>query len=95
MNKRPTVRASIEPLNRDLWVSDAVQRIADEFRERSMLIGYARVWTAEQDISPQLAALREAGYEKIFSDKASGAKTNRAGLADALSHARAGDVLVV
>ncbi|RSU54195.1 recombinase family protein [Sphingobium yanoikuyae] len=60
-----------------------------------MLIGYARVSTPEQDVAPQLSALSEAGCEKIFSDKASGAKANRAGLTDALSHARSGDVLVV
>ena len=60
-----------------------------------MLIGYARVSTPEQDLTPQLDALREAGCERTFSDKASGAKANRVGLADALSHARAGDVLVV
>ncbi len=60
-----------------------------------MLIGYARVSTAEQDLTPQLEALRTAGCEQTFSDKASGAKADRAGLADALSHARAGDILVV
>ena len=60
-----------------------------------MLIGYARVSTAEQDLAPQLAALRNAGCERIFSDKASGAKMSRIGLAEALSHARNGDVLVV
>lgn len=60
-----------------------------------MLIGYARVSTAEQDLTPQLEALRSAGCERTFSDKASGAKADRAGLADALSHARAGDILVV
>lgn len=60
-----------------------------------MLIGYARVSTPEQDLAPQLAALSAAGCEKVFSDKASGAKANRAGLTDALSHARPGDVLVV
>ena len=60
-----------------------------------MLIGYARVSTPEQDLAPQLAALTDAGCEKVFSDKASGAKADRAGLADALSHARGGDILVV
>ena len=60
-----------------------------------MLIGYARVSTPEQDLTPQLAALSEVGCEKVFSDKASGAKANRAGLTDALSHARSGDILVV
>lgn len=60
-----------------------------------MLIGYARVSTSEQDPTPQLDALRKAGCELTFSDKASGAKANRVGLADALSHARTGDVLVV
>lgn len=60
-----------------------------------MLIGYARVSTPEQDLAPQLAALADAGCEKVFSDKASGAKADRAGLADALSHARSGDILVV
>lgn len=60
-----------------------------------MLIGYARVSTPEQDLTPQLEALQTAGCERTFSDKASGAKANRAGLAEALSHARSGDVLVV
>lgn len=60
-----------------------------------MLIGYARVSTPEQDLTPQLEALCEAGCERTFSDKASGAKANRVGLVDALSHVRSGDVLVV
>lgn len=60
-----------------------------------MLIGYARVSTPEQDLTPQLVALTDAGCERTFSDKASGARANRAGLVEALSHARKGDTLIV
>ncbi len=60
-----------------------------------MLIGYARVSTVKQDLARQLDALAAAGIETVFSDKKSGATTDRAGLQDALRHARAGDVLVV
>ena len=60
-----------------------------------MLIGYARVSTADQDLTMQLDALAAAGCEKIFTDKASGTKVDRAGLAEALAYAREGDSLVV
>jgi len=45
------------------------------------LIGYARVSTAEQDTALQTDALRKAGYERVFEDTASGAKSDRPGLA--------------
>jgi len=60
-----------------------------------VLIGYARVSTEDQNLDLQRDALTRAGCERIFSDKLSGARDGRPGLADALSHARAGDVLVV
>lgn len=60
-----------------------------------MLIGYARVSTADQDIALQIDALTKAGCERIFTDKASGAKAGRPGLVDALEYARGGDVLVI
>jgi len=60
-----------------------------------MEIGYTRVSTVKQDLARQLDALAAAGIETVFSDKKSGATTDRAGLQDALRHARAGDVLVV
>ncbi len=60
-----------------------------------MLIGYARVSTADQDLALQLDALQAAGCEKVFTDKASGAKGARPGLAEALAYAREGDHLVV
>jgi DNA invertase Pin-like site-specific DNA recombinase len=57
-------------------------------------IGYARVSTLEQEMALQLDALRAAGCERIFEDRASGAKTDRPGLAQALAFVREGDVLV-
>ncbi|MHB2029828.1 MAG: recombinase family protein, partial [Acidimicrobiales bacterium] len=60
-----------------------------------MQIGYARISTHDQNLALQNDALAAAGCEKIFTDVASGAKTSRAGLASALTHLRAGDVLVV
>ncbi len=60
-----------------------------------MLIGYARVSTQDQNLDLQLDALERAGAEKVFSDVASGAKTARPGLDQALSHVREGDTLIV
>ena len=59
------------------------------------LIGYARVSTAEQDTALQTDALRKAGCERVFEDTASGAKSDRPGLAAALAYLRDGDVLTV
>lgn len=59
------------------------------------LIGYARVSTAEQDVTMQIDALERAGCSRIFQDVASGAKAERKGLDDALAYLRPGDTLVV
>ena len=60
-----------------------------------MLIGYARVSKDEQNLDLQMDALTAAGAERIFTDKMSGAKADRKGLTEALSHLRKGDVLTV
>jgi DNA invertase Pin-like site-specific DNA recombinase len=60
-----------------------------------MLIGYARVSTAEQNLDLQTDALNRAGCEKLFTDKAGGAHAARPGLDQALAHLRKGDTLVV
>jgi len=57
--------------------------------------GYARVSTDGQTLSAQDAALRAAGVAKVFSETASGAKTDRAALAKVLARLGDGDVLVV
>jgi DNA invertase Pin-like site-specific DNA recombinase len=62
-----------------------------------MLIGYARVSTNEQNLDLQQDALKKAGVsvKNIFTDKITGTKEERAGLAAVLSHLREGDTLVV
>lgn len=60
-----------------------------------MLIGYTRVSTADQNRDSQHDALEAAGCERIYTDVASGAATDRPGLAQAMESLRKGDVLVV
>jgi len=62
-----------------------------------MLIGYARVSTHEQNLDLQRDALRKAGVNanNLYTDKSTGTKAERPGLAEALSHLREGDTLVV
>ena len=60
-----------------------------------MLIGYARVSTQDQDAAAQIAALKTAGCELVFQDKASGGRWDRPELHRLLGQLRQGDVLVV
>ncbi len=59
------------------------------------IIGYARVSTFEQILDLQRDALDAAGCKKIFTDTASGGRSDRPGLQQALDYVREGDVLVV
>ena len=62
-----------------------------------MNVGYARVSTGDQNLDLQKDALLASGCEenKIFTDRLSGSKDDRPGLAQALEYLRAGDTLVV
>lgn len=61
-----------------------------------MFIGYARVSTQDQDTALQIDALKKAGCQKIYEEKASGAtRRGRAELARCLASLGKGDVLVV
>jgi len=59
-----------------------------------MIIGYGRVSTDGQSLESQLAALKAAGAERVFSEKVSGAKTDRRALARAIEALHT-DVLLV
>ncbi|MBH0167212.1 recombinase family protein [Fictibacillus sp. 7GRE50] len=60
-----------------------------------MIVGYARVSTADQSLDLQMDALNEYGCEEIFQEKMSGAKDDRPELNQALRMLRAGDKFVV
>jgi DNA invertase Pin-like site-specific DNA recombinase len=57
--------------------------------------GYARVSTNGQDLSSQEAELVAAGCAKVFKEKVSGAKTDRAELAKVIRRLEPRDVLIV
>jgi DNA invertase Pin-like site-specific DNA recombinase len=59
------------------------------------ILGYARVSTERQSLEQQHDALTAAGVEKFFTDKRSGARDDREGLAALVDYAREGDVVVV
>lgn len=60
-----------------------------------MLIGYARVSTQDQKPQLQLDALKVAGCDRVFEEKASGTQRERPALKEALAFLREGDTLVV
>src|SRR5246500_3095011 len=60
-----------------------------------MLMGYARVSTNDQETATLVAALKAAGCERIYREKASGGRWDRPELHRLLEQLRKGDVLVV
>ena len=60
-----------------------------------MHIGYARVSTSDQNLDLQIDALKVANCEQVFTDVASGVKSERTGLEQAIKICRNGDTLVV
>lgn len=59
------------------------------------IVAYARVSSGHQDHSSQVARLKEAGAEKVFSEKRSGLDGTRPELARCLEYVREGDTLLV
>jgi DNA invertase Pin-like site-specific DNA recombinase len=59
------------------------------------VFGYARVSTDGQTLDAQTATLTAAGSERVFAEKISGIKSDRAALSRCLSTLASGDVLLV
>lgn len=59
------------------------------------LIGYARVSSKEQNEARQLKSLKDAGCERIYTEKVSGATTDRPELQRMLDELQHGDIIVI
>lgn len=72
-----------------------VQNICAEWSHRMAVFGYARVSTDGQSLSAQVSSLKEAGCEKIFQEKISGARSDRKELVRLMGGLERGDVVIV
>lgn len=61
----------------------------------STKLGYARVYTVEQNLDMQHRALKAAGCDQVFTDKISGGAVIKPGLEEALRYMRPGDTLCI
>lgn len=61
----------------------------------SMIFGYARVSTEEQNLDSQIDALNQHHVERIFKEKMTGTKKERPQLQEMIQHLRKGDTVVV
>lgn len=59
------------------------------------IVGYARVSTEHQKLDRQIAALENAGVQKLWAETISGASRDRPELGNVLNYLREGDTLVV
>src|SRR6266536_3403192 len=72
-----------------------MHKVLSKENRKMTTYGYARVSTNGQDLSSQEAELMAAGAAKVFKEKVSGAKTDRAELAKLIRRLEPGDVVVV
>jgi DNA invertase Pin-like site-specific DNA recombinase len=61
----------------------------------SVIFGYARVSTQDQNLDAQIDALKSFGAEKIFQEKITGTKKDRPELLEMTKLLREGDIVVV
>jgi DNA invertase Pin-like site-specific DNA recombinase len=62
---------------------------------KNMIIGYARVSTADQNLEMQIDALEKYGCERIYQEKVTGTKKDRPKLAEMMTILRPGDKIVI
>jgi DNA invertase Pin-like site-specific DNA recombinase len=90
---------NLEVVTRDLPIENVREFLVISYGhnggDRMAIYGYARVSTDGQTLEGQIDQLAKAGAIKVFSEKESGAKSDRAQLAKAIAALDTGDVLIV
>src|ERR1700756_3699253 len=69
--------------------------ICENRSTKMAVVGYARVSTADQQLTGQLDALKTAGATTIYREKISGVRADRPQLAKLMASLKAGDVVLV
>ena len=96
MQRRPTPPQVALSRNAVPQLASRIGAVGGLWDAPDMLIGYARVSTADQSPHLQLDALTAAGAERIFTDHGvSGSRASRPELDRMLEHLREGDTVVV
>jgi DNA invertase Pin-like site-specific DNA recombinase len=70
-------------------------RLQIERQKKMAILGYARVSTQGQDLTPQTEALKAAGATMIYREKISGVRADRPQLGKLMAGLNAGDMVVV
>ena len=60
-----------------------------------MIIGYARVSSVDQNLDRQIEALKKEGCEKIYTEKITGANTDRPQLQLMFNELKEGDIIII
>jgi DNA invertase Pin-like site-specific DNA recombinase len=63
--------------------------------DQTVIVGYGRVSTHDQDLSAQLEALNKAGAITVYREKISGVRADRPQLAKLMASLHKGDILLV
>ena len=95
IEKKLTIESDLKKYREEVKAYNEANKDVPGFKERKVLVGYARVSTKHQNLGRQLKALNEYGCGIIFEEKVSGKDTERVVFKHMMSLLEPGDVIVV
>lgn len=95
IEKKLTIESQLKKYREEVKAYNEANKDKPGFKEKQVLVGYARVSTKHQNLDRQLKSLTEYGCGVIFEEKVSGKDTDRVVFKHMMSLLEAGDVIVV